>query len=174
MVDFFFIFIWFVLSLIHVFIKNEHGHGTSFQEVSVYSIMPGKLYVSNPKVWEQTWSVANWILTSTLDHLSPKIIHRQWYVLLIKLSLHIFLSYFIWLSSQEYNLLWQQSHIWKKTDSIPRLFSHRLETRDTGHIETKKSYLSREETDFLYALRDHVTPSTSLVKLNWSWIDWDI
>jgi len=29
--------------------------GTSFQEVSVYSIMPGKLYVSDPKVWEQTF-----------------------------------------------------------------------------------------------------------------------
>jgi hypothetical protein len=28
-----------------------------------------------------------------------------------------------------------------------RLFSHRHKTRDTGHIETKKSYLSREETD---------------------------
>ena len=27
--------------------------------------------------------------------------------------------------------------------STPRLFSHRYETRDTGHLETKKSYLSR-------------------------------
>ena len=27
--------------------------------------------------------------------------------------------------------------------STPRLYSHRYETRDTGHLETKKSYLSR-------------------------------
>ena len=29
--------------------------GTSFQEVSAYSIMPGKFYVSDPKLWEQTF-----------------------------------------------------------------------------------------------------------------------
>jgi hypothetical protein len=29
--------------------------GTSFQEVSAYSIMLGKLYVSDPKLWEQTF-----------------------------------------------------------------------------------------------------------------------
>jgi hypothetical protein len=33
--------------------------------------------------------------------------------------------------------------------STSRLFSHRHETRDTGHIETKKSYLSWGETDSL-------------------------
>jgi hypothetical protein len=31
--------------------------------------------------------------------------------------------------------------------STPRLFSHRYETRDTGHLETKKSYLSRWGTE---------------------------
>ena len=29
--------------------------GTSFQEISAYSIMHGKLYVSDPKLWEQTF-----------------------------------------------------------------------------------------------------------------------
>ena len=29
--------------------------GISFQEVFGYSVMPGKLYVSDPKVWEQTF-----------------------------------------------------------------------------------------------------------------------
>jgi hypothetical protein len=98
-----------------------------------------------------------------IRHYPIENIHRQWYVLLIKLSLHIFLSYFYWLSSQEYNLLWQQSHIWKKTDSISRLFSHRLETRDTGHIETKKSYLSRGET---YSVRRYLVIYLSLSKIN--------
>jgi hypothetical protein len=96
--------------------------------------------------------------------------------------------------------------------SFLRLFLPPVRTRDTGHIETKKSYLSRGETDsvrrylviypslskinsvahshrqstrlrsalvmkwlrihglafckYTNSLRDHVTPSISLVKLN--------
>ena len=46
--------------------------------------------------------------------------------------------------------------------STPRLFSHRHETRDTGHIETKKSYLSRGETD---SVRRYLVIYLSLSKI---------
>ena len=48
--------------------------------------------------------------------------------------------------------------------STLRLFSNRHETRDTGHIETKKSYLSRGETDNVRRyLVIHVYPSLSKI-----------
>jgi hypothetical protein len=47
--------------------------------------------------------------------------------------------------------------------STPRLFSHQHETRDTGHIETKKSYLSRGETD---SVRQYLVIYPSLSKIN--------
>jgi hypothetical protein len=45
----------------------------------------------------------------------------------------------------------------------PTLFSLRHETRDTGHIETKKSYLSRGETD---SVRRYLVIYPSLSKIN--------
>ena len=47
--------------------------------------------------------------------------------------------------------------------STPRLHGDRYETRDTGHIETKKSYLPRGETD---SVRRYLVIYLSLSKIN--------
>jgi hypothetical protein len=59
--------------------------------------------------------------------------------------------------------LWWLFFVNKEATLWSRQFSHRYETRDTGHLETKKSYLSRWETE---SVRRYLVIYPSLSKIN--------